>query len=109
METINRVEMARLEILAVGFILAVTLNLVTCSNNKIESKIEVSIVPDMDKYLIQNPGLKGQPLLKDTKVNGISPYVMISYTLGKRIAGKAFEFEHIFTEFLPVLSDCFCN
>lgn len=85
--------MARLQIfVVVGLMLAVSCNLVTCSNDEIESDGNVVVVPDMAKYLIKNPGLKVQPLLRDTKVSGIAPSAMLTYRLGKRIAGKS-EFE----------------
>lgn len=80
-------KMARLEIFVVGLILAITLNFVACSS---ESKIEVSVVPDMAKYLKENPDIKVQPLIKHT--NEALPYGGIKYTLGKRIAGKVLEF-----------------
>lgn len=88
MKNITVVKMARLEIFAVGFILAAALNFVVCSNDEIHSGIDVSIVPNMAKYLMENQNLKFQPLIRDTKVNGVSPYATLTYRLGRRVAGK---------------------
>lgn len=85
----NSLKMARLEIFAVSLILAVTLNVVSCSNDEIKSDIQVSVVPDMDKFLMANPSLKVQPLVKNITVNGVSPFAMLTYRLGRRIAGKS--------------------
>lgn len=80
--------MARVEIFAVGLILAVAFNFVACSSDEIQSDIQVSVVQDMDKYLNENPDLEVQPLIKETKENGPSQYMTIAYRLGYRIAGK---------------------
>lgn len=76
-------KMVRLTILTICLILVVASNFVACSSDE----IEVSIVPDMTKYLMENPYVKMQPLAKHR--NGASPYGGIKYTLGKRVAGKA--------------------
>ena len=80
--------MAHLEIFAVALILGVAFNFVACSSDEIQSNIEVSVVPDMAKYLIENPGLKLQPMIKEVKTNGPSQYTTLTYRLGYRVAGK---------------------
>lgn len=85
--------MARFEIFAVGLVLAVAFNFVAC--DEMQSDIEVSVVPDMEKFLIENPGLKVQPLVKDVQVNGPTPYTTLTYRLGRRIAGKILNLKDI--------------
>lgn len=80
--------MARLGIFAVGLFLAVAFNYVACSSDEIQSDIQVSVVPDMAKYMLENPGLKVEALVKDMKVNGPSQYATLTYRIGRRIAGK---------------------
>lgn len=77
--------MARFEIFAVGLVLAVAFSFAAC--DEIQSDIKVSVVPDMEKFLIENPGLKVQPLAKDVHINGPSQYTTLTYRLGRRIAG----------------------
>lgn len=79
--------MAHLKILAVSLVLAVALNLVTSSRDEIPSNIEVSVVPDIGEFLIENPDLEVLPLVKDIKSDDVSPYLTFTYTLGSRIPG----------------------
>ena len=88
--------MARLEIFTVALTLTVAFNVVACLSNENQSNIKVSVVPSMAKYLIQNPGLKVQPLIKETKVNTPVQYATRIYSIGYRVSGKIFEFK-IFT------------
>lgn len=83
---VRNCKMARFEIVAVSLILAVTLNFMACSSDEIDSNIEISIVPDMAKYMMENPGQKMQPLITD--ISGVAPYNQKKYTLGARVAGK---------------------
>lgn len=76
-------KMASLEILTVSLILAVALVSVACSSDEIQSDIQ--IVPDMDTFLMDNPDLKVQPLIKE--IPGVSPYTKITHRLGRRAAG----------------------
>lgn len=81
--------MARFVIFAVGLVLALAFSFVACSSDEIQS--DIKIVPDMKKYLQENPGLKVQPLIKRVKVVGPS-YAKILYSIGYRVAGEAFLF-----------------
>lgn len=79
--------MARCEVFVIGLVLAVAFNSVQCSN--IESNIAVNVVPNLTKFLLENPGAKLQPLFKETKAVGPSQYIQTTYRFGQRSIGKA--------------------
>lgn len=80
--------MARQLIFVVGLVLAAAFNLAEGSIDALESNIKVTIVSDIDQFLNENPGLKAQPLIKQTQTAGAEQYVRLLYRIGSRISGK---------------------
>lgn len=80
--------MVRTEIIVVGLILAVTFHSVECSNAELGSDIHV--VESLAEFLNANPGVKLQPLMKEEKTDGPSPYIQLIHRAGGRISGDRF-------------------
>lgn len=77
--------MARQVIFVIGLVLAVAFNFVEGSLD--QSNFAVNVVSDMDKFLNENPGVKAQPLIKQTRM-AATPYAHLIYRIGGRVAGK---------------------
>lgn len=82
--------MASLNIFVISLVLAVAFNFVQCSNDGIESNIEVLTVSDISDYMLKHPEVKVQPLEEKILPSGASPYIQKQYTIGYRIQGKIY-------------------
>lgn len=76
------------EIIVVGLILAVTFHSV--ANAELGSDIRINVVESLAEFLNANPGVKLQPLMKEEKTDGPSPYIQLIHRAGGRISGDRF-------------------
>lgn len=94
-------EMAR----AIVFVLCLVVALSLAENQN--TNVNVAVVDDLDEYLMQHPEVKLlQKLDKVVAPKSESPFLLITYRLGNRIAGEWLPFtvrnRHIFSNGISI-------